>query len=150
MNPELKKKRGSKGFHFYPVRRKKKKTHVQWMAYDRVVVDWGALPSLYYIFHIHNRGWWACLPDHNCFDNIEAGGEYYRPIYPIDFYDGTSGDVVYGYIGVIARFCLSIYKGRFVFVKNPMIPGHDLTHVLNIKWKINLEKYKKFEIWKTE
>jgi len=151
MNDELKRKRKHRGFSFYPVRRKKKRLHVQFISYARVLDNWGFVPSIYYIFAIENRGWWACLPDANYFDNIEVDGDFYRPMYEIPFYDGGHGDAVYGYVGVIYHYCKAIDSGRFVFVKNPVTSaGQELSFALSIKRKINLEKFKKFEIWKTE
>jgi hypothetical protein len=139
------------GTHFYPKTRKKKRKHAQFMDYSRVVGDWGFSPSLYYVYHVDDLGaWYACQPDRNFFGNIEVGGEYFRPVISLPFYNGGNGDVVYGYVGVIHHRNMSIHEGRFVFVKNPMNIGQELSYVLGIKREINLQKYKKFELWKTK
>lgn len=140
-------KRKSKGFHFYPKKRKKKRKHIQFIDYERVLEDWGFVPSLFYIFPT-KESWWACLPDANFYGNIEVQGEYFKPVWPLEFYHGNAGDVVYGYVGVVYYSHGGIHKGKFVFVKNPMNIGHELSHVLAMKRKINFERYKKFQIWK--
>lgn len=144
-------KRKSKGFHFYPKKRKKKRKHTQFMEYERVLHDWGFIPSMFHIFPVEQGSkmtWWACLPDANFYGNIEVQGEYFKPVWPLDFYDGSAGDVVYGYIGVVYYSHGAIYQGKFVFMKNPMNAGKDLTHALQIKRKVNFERFKMFEIWK--
>ena len=150
MEQEIKlKKRKKPKFHVYPAKRKKKKPHVQWFDFHRVVEKWNIVPSVFYMFAIPEKGgWWACKLDRPFFGNIECQGDYYKPVYKVDYYDGQSGDSVYGYVGVIYYCNMSIEKGRFVFVKNPMNMGLELSHVLCFKTKLNLEKYKKFEIWK--
>lgn len=117
------------------------------MDYDRVVVDWEIVPRMYHIFKIKDL-WYACLPDRYFFDNIIVDGECFKPVYLLKFYDGQSGDVVYGYVGVGKYENMSLYKSRFVFVKNPMNIGQELSYVLSFKRRDALPNYIKNELWK--
>lgn len=143
----MERKRSTKGFHFYPVKRKKKRKHTQFMDWDRVLVDWKFVPRMYYVFAIPEKGWWVCLPDKNFYGNIEVQGYYYRPVMQLPFYEFGSGDMVYGYVGVISHRHKAIHEGRFVFVKNVMNAGRELSQVLAYKYKVHLEKYKEVYLW---
>lgn len=135
------------GFHFYPYKRKKKRFHSQFVNMDRVLEQWGFVPRLYYVFFIKDR-YYACLPDANFIGNVRVGDEYFRPVIELPDFEHGSGCVVYGYVGVVQYSSMGILKGRFVFVKNDMNIGLDLTRALSFKSEIHFEKYKKFEIWK--
>lgn len=135
------------GFHFYPSNRKKKRFHNQFISMDRVLDDYGFSPRLFYIFLIDCK-YYACLPDVNFYGNIKVGDEYFRPVIELPGFEYGEGCVVYGYIGVVQRSNKGILNGRFVFVKNGMGVGQELTRAVSFKRKVMFEKYKKYEIWK--
>lgn len=135
------------GKRFYPKNRKKKRKHIQYMDYDRVIKKWQFTPDMYYIFKIDNV-WYACLPDAHFIGNIIADGEYFRPVHKIDHYNGNNGDAVYGYVGVIYSTNLSMYITRFVFMKNPMNIGSELSYILSFTRRDSFPNYIKNEIWK--
>ena len=146
MSEEMKPKKGSKGFHFYPKTRKKKRDHTQFMDYERVLDTWGFVPRMYHIFRINND-YWACLADGNFYGNIESEGEFFRPVIKLPFWEFGNGAVVYGYIGVISYSSMGIHNGRFIFMKNAMSAAQELSQVVAYKYKVHLEKYKRVYLW---
>ena len=142
------KKRPSGHNSLYPEKRKKKRLHVQLISFERVTERWQITPFMFYMFFIDNS-WWACEPEGNFYGNVCIDGDYYKQVYPVDFYDGQNGDVVMGYVGVINSGNMSIHKGRLVFVKNALSAGVELSRSLTYKSEVRMDYYKRFEIWKT-
>jgi predicted heme/steroid binding protein len=116
--------------HRYPEKRKKKDIHVQWMSFDRVLKTWGMSVDYYYMFKV-DKQWWACQPSGYFIGNLDVDGDYFKPYFNVKYYDGQNGDVIIGYMGVIYYHSMAIYKGRFVFVKNALSAGEELTAALN-------------------
>ena len=127
--------------HVYPKRRKKKRNHIQWFNLERVVKDWGFIPEYYYILDLKSRGWWACKEANEFPGNFEHKGKQYRKVYPVKTFDGQNGMMVLGYVGVIYYSHMSIYKGRFVFVKDAMNPAHALNYAVSIKREEKLREH---------
>lgn len=144
----MQRRKNKKGTSNYPENRKKKRVHVQWFNLERVTDKWMVSPEYFYMFQIKGE-WWACTPEGNFYGNIEINGDYYRPAWPVAFYDGQNGDIVIGYVGVIYYSNMGVHKGRFVFVKNHLSAGEELSRALGYKQQVREEYYKKFEIWKT-